>query len=1341
MASIRDFKFNSSSGSASHQAATVDYAENDILVFYVGKDTSSGGDFSLPSGYSEVSLPDNTSSSGTRGHCFVKKATASETMPTTTSASDEFVSYMVSVKNADVTGTALAAVIDSDSVTTAGSSRIKDGPALDTTGEDNCFLLYFAAIDQVHNAFFRGAESLERSDNGTVIGASLGQGYKQAGGVVTTPKIECDTGDNMVAIGLAIKDDGTAIIPGTKDPDISYEPIPTDISLPVTPASISGITVEDEGTNYDVDSVNNSNIEGLSATRRLEIFSSLSPNIGAIEYTFNSAIDCSTDRHIALSVRPNATADVNRTETIANLGMMAGVLSGSAWRTYVTGGSDMESIFKDGWRTLIVDATNTADVEDSSGSFTNTSVDGLNFFIRGTSGATSDTEWLCEYTPIHLKRTAYIGGTSSAPLTTERIGLIERNEYNLLTSLQGETQLFSQIPIQIGNNSDETYADLSSSVIELLKQKNAGTDRVAYLADNFLGVSYLLKSTNTVLHKNAVVVSTTDYHWEVNTSSSASATYNFNGLQVIGPGTTNINVIEHEGITFSGRDELVLGAGGSLKDCTIDNTAGTQSVTVASQADLNKIETTAFTNNTIAITVDVAGDITLTPQSKLTFIDNTVDINYTGTGTLTWVNANGTNASTETSATGAVTFVDPGTGILFSSVEDGSQVVVYETGTTTELHRTASSTGGQVDWDTTGDQGNVDYTIRKAGKVFIRATNVVVGTTKLALSGSASDEPIYTASSGLTHATDTSYNTGTSRFSLSKATTIRNWYSALVEFFISESDYNNAAFPLQAYGYGTIALLDDSEFTSDSHVDYLTRGAPVYMDASGAITSEWVSVESVGTAAGFTGEYEQVAGGTVTDAVSTGAFDQVIKVYGDASHGNFNYRDHLVLKYQPDGYRPAQADVYNLFGDVDLFARHYVVAMEPSLIDGLSTGDPSPTGLSITNHGASPVTWQSKDWSITITDTGSNSGATILQWLRYNLSLDATFQGEDPFDWPEMVLEDGDKYKTERGRVWGSAGATLKGIRVVDGSGDPHSSFSTMMADDGTLYTVPVVAGVSMAGVNAGWMELYNVTTATLIESVATTSGYSKSWTNGTDATAGDTLRMRWRGEGHLEIEDSIIATADSITASLKSEEEDTIYTTLLAQSSVGGGTGVTMTEFSFDSGNLQVDLNDGDDYWYAARMYIWHSYAMASADGIAYFWGAFEGISAGDLLVRDTVVDIRLDNLKAVNAVQGDSIIVRRESGGMPVVTPSTGGGGIGMYFTGVSFVASTSTSSALTGTQATQLANASAAAVKTTKLADRLVENSVLVEDGNGGFTQTFNGNTLTSVKDGNTHTVTAS
>ena len=100
--------------------------------------------------------------------------------------------------------------------------------------------------------------------------------------------------------------------------------------------------------------------------------------------------------------------------------------------------------------------------------------------------------------------------------------------------------------------------------------------------------------------------------------------------------------------------------------------------------------------------------------------------------------------------------------------------------------------------------------------------------------------------------------------------------------------------------------------------------------------------------------------------------------------------------------------------------------------------NPGSKAITITNHGASPVTWNSKQWSITITCTDGSSAATIANWISWNqaqdsFSFDSTRHNTAYHD---MVIAVGTNYETARGTVFGSAGAALKGVRVVDGSGN-----------------------------------------------------------------------------------------------------------------------------------------------------------------------------------------------------------------------------------------------------------------------------------------------------------------
>jgi hypothetical protein len=119
--------------------------------------------------------------------------------------------------------------------------------------------------------------------------------------------------------------------------------------------------------------------------------------------------------------------------------------------------------------------------------------------------------------------------------------------------------------------------------------------------------------------------------------------------------------------------------------------------------------------------------------------------------------------------------------------------------------------------------------------------------------------------------------------------------------------------------------------------------------------------------------------------------------------------------------------------------------------------NPGSLNITVTNHGNSPVTWNGKQWSITITiPAGSGiTAAQIANFINYNLasqsrSFDSAFYN---MQFPEMVIAVGTNFETARGTLYGSTGATLKGVRVVDSNGAEVPGFARMQADDGTYYS------------------------------------------------------------------------------------------------------------------------------------------------------------------------------------------------------------------------------------------------------------------------------------------------
>jgi len=604
-------------------------------------------------------------------------------------------------------------------------------------------------------------------------------------------------------------------------------------------------------------------------------------------------------------------------------------------------------------------------------------------------------------------------------------------------------------------------------------------------------------------------------------------------------------------------------------------------------------------------------------------------------------------------------------GISFSGVQTGSQIKIYEAGTTTLIDSVESS-GTTFEWkEVHSVDKDVDYTVIKEGTLPIRAAGISLGPAVTGVQIQQTTDRAYNASSGLVFGTTLVIDAVAKTVAVTAATTVQNLYAACVESWRAQAALENVRFPIATNGPNSFTFDTDWEVTSAS-IQYLSRDGMRFLNTGGDITATWAAILSSGNVASSTVEYQQILGAAPTNALNTGNIDQLVQVFGDATHGNFDYSNYLVIKSQANGYYEAIADVVGQYGQLE--DQLYNIVLLPVAIPDFITGNPAVTGLSLVDHGATPITWNGKDYSITITDTGANTGDNIQRWLNYNKSLDATFEGFEPFNLFDMV---GDG-TTMRGNIINSAGATLKGVRIVDGSNGPHPYFTAFTADDGTTYLPPQQIILEAPNVAAGRVFLYNVTTATAIDNALVTGAYGYSWANGSDFTAGDTILFVWASD--LGDKDAIVrygqAPASGSVSFIDSPVDDQVFQTYTAELGVGGA---DITEFIPDFPNLQLDINAGTTFS-VTRLYIFYKYILSSEEGIQLLVGAINPIDAGTLVIDVNKVDFHLDSLVAANVTQADKKVLKR-SDGLPVpISQPTGGFGISMYHDGSPVVFSTS-------------------------------------------------------------------
>lgn len=121
------------------------------------------------------------------------------------------------------------------------------------------------------------------------------------------------------------------------------------------------------------------------------------------------------------------------------------------------------------------------------------------------------------------------------------------------------------------------------------------------------------------------------------------------------------------------------------------------------------------------------------------------------------------------------------------------------------------------------------------------------------------------------------------------------------------------------------------------------------------------------------------------------------------------------------------------------------------------------SGITVTDHGGSPVSWNGLNWGITVTSTSGASADDIKHYLHYHLAQSAAFEGKaSGLDWHNMLPMGLNESQN------GDYGGTVKGVRVVDGSGDPIAGFDRFQSDDGSYYVPPSSALVTLEGLIAG---------------------------------------------------------------------------------------------------------------------------------------------------------------------------------------------------------------------------------------------------------------------------------
>lgn len=182
-----------------------------------------------------------------------------------------------------------------------------------------------------------------------------------------------------------------------------------------------------------------------------------------------------------------------------------------------------------------------------------------------------------------------------------------------------------------------------------------------------------------------------------------------------------------------------------------------------------------------------------------------------------------------------------------------------------------------------------------------------------------------------------------------------------------------------------------------------------------------------------------------------------------------------------------------------------------------------------------------------------------------------------------------------------------------------------------------VINAVSLQGTISGYatgsrVQVYNVTTATeTYNAVPGASPLNLPYTEGGDYTTGDVIRVRIAYQSGASANEPheylAVATGGgwSVLDTPEAAESHNAY----------GVDGSAVSEFTWDSLNLEIDVDDPDNTTVIQRIGAWYYYFIATAIGIDELFGGMDWRGVNEIRVDTTKVDLLLNNVDGVNPLR----------------------------------------------------------------------------------------------------------
>lgn len=299
----------------------------------------------------------------------------------------------------------------------------------------------------------------------------------------------------------------------------------------------------------------------------------------------------------------------------------------------------------------------------------------------------------------------------------------------------------------------------------------------------------------------------------------------------------------------------------------------------------------------------------------------------------------------------------------------------------------------------------------------------------------------------------------------SDGVTLQALYSFLKEEWGSDADLPPFPFPITSITDEQFELVNGWDFKDATTRGLIRDGGWALKNTSGVSQEEYACIVSLGAfdnPAADLAYYQQATGGTPTDILLAGEVNQAVKIYGDATHGNFDYRGYFKLFLREQG---KTFDVYDLPTAQNIAALTYkkyglplsnTTDVKITASDATIASSAPYTGITVTYY-ATPqsrtIGSSSYDFSVIIDGNGASKEEIyekIQYLLRQSTDIDSgagTVRGDVASPLLRFV---GDTLYTEQGVFIDDFDATdTNSIVFTDDSGDEHT-FPFVAA--GTIY-------------------------------------------------------------------------------------------------------------------------------------------------------------------------------------------------------------------------------------------------------------------------------------------------